>query len=457
MMDKLARTRSKDPIQERLKENKAQWNEKTSKFISLLIALKQGLNGKPVPALNIPAGRLHEPMPDSVIQLIGQMAGVYEELTQTAKQIVQQQQEHAEEVGQRRQQKQISTVASDIEAQIIKEADNVFSNIWGYLNDEDRKLRKNFWRQLAVLQQDELKNIRYNLASRDIESIPKAVYLTKDFMHNLLYSVVSPMGRWYNKMGHASKLIEDQSEGQQGITPELGVDDIAQMKQNVHKMLRHHTYLQTLTNGIQQEDMRDYFQTLLGEFSIIQPKWLTSYEKGDFDRAQELYSMMVQKINLADQTIQRYREEVEAPSLVEKDDTPVVAKEKVRIEKLAQSRFKTWFLRKWLSLWTTRDSNLRQGALAMTDNMDAAMKNIMGIVLDKDVDFDRLAQELQKLVKFTKAFSTILSDLIDIHNNYIRMNRGEKKGQLIPDSDKRILRKLRIRLENGLEVKDSVV
>lgn len=461
LVEKNARGRSKDPVQENLKEHKSTWNEKTSKFITLLIALKQGLNGKPVPALNIPAGRLHDPIPDSVIGLLDQMAGIYEELTQTAKQIVQEQQSHAEQVGQRREQKQQSpTLASKESTEIIKEASNVLTRLWTYIStpfnfsDEDKWIRVNLLQNLARIHRI-LKEIRENLATRSENTIPHAVYLTKDLIHNFLVTIVSPLNQWYRKRGppaeraYISKDLKDQK-----VVPQ---DYVTEMRENAKEMGKHHEELFRLTNGIQDADIRDQFYLLLKEFSSVVPLFWASYNRGDFERMQEHYSRMVEKIQYADRIIKEYRQEV-SKSRIEDIDTAAMAKKKIDIEKLAQSRMKTWILRNWLSLWSSRDSSLRNGALSITDQMEKSLDKMMTILQSSDMELSKFVIEVQNFINSTASYMVFLASLSDAHNNRVGMvgkTNRDNKERLIPESEIRILRRLRIRLEISLDIADK--
>ena len=65
-MKKLSRTRAKDPVQEHLRQDKADWNADIRALLQLIRSLKTGVNGHPVPTIGLPKGKITEPLPPTL-------------------------------------------------------------------------------------------------------------------------------------------------------------------------------------------------------------------------------------------------------------------------------------------------------------------------------------------------------------------------------------------------------
>src|SRR6478736_333926 len=93
-MIKIARKPSSDPIQEKLRQMKAQWNKDVSVFITDLINLKKTMNGWPS-KFNMERSFIKDPIPSDPNTIIGVLASDFQELAQRGNAIVQQQLEYS--------------------------------------------------------------------------------------------------------------------------------------------------------------------------------------------------------------------------------------------------------------------------------------------------------------------------------------------------------------------------
>lgn len=89
-MEKTARKPSADPIQERLRQNKANWNKDVSTFVNDLIHFKKMMNGWPSKFFK-ERSRISDPIPADPATIIGSLAGDFQELAQRGNSIVQEQ------------------------------------------------------------------------------------------------------------------------------------------------------------------------------------------------------------------------------------------------------------------------------------------------------------------------------------------------------------------------------
>lgn len=93
-MIKEGRKPSNDPVQEKLRENKAQWNKSVSELIGDLINFKKLMNGSPS-KFNMERSTIKEPIPSDPAAIIGVLAGDFQELAQKANAIIAQQIEYS--------------------------------------------------------------------------------------------------------------------------------------------------------------------------------------------------------------------------------------------------------------------------------------------------------------------------------------------------------------------------
>ena len=89
-MEKLARKPSVDPVQERLRADKAAWNKRVSSFINDLIHFKKTMNGWPSKFFKERA-RITQPIPADPGTIIGSLAGDFQEIANRGNAIIQEQ------------------------------------------------------------------------------------------------------------------------------------------------------------------------------------------------------------------------------------------------------------------------------------------------------------------------------------------------------------------------------
>jgi hypothetical protein len=89
-MNKVARKPSLDPIQEKLRQSKSQWNKDVSVFITDLINLKKTMNGWPS-KFHMERSFIKDPIPADPHSILGVLASDFQELAQQGNSIIQQQ------------------------------------------------------------------------------------------------------------------------------------------------------------------------------------------------------------------------------------------------------------------------------------------------------------------------------------------------------------------------------
>jgi len=93
-MLKVARKPSTDPVQEKLRNNKALWNKEISVFINDLIHLKKTMNGWPSKFYQ-EKSFIKEPIPADPVSILGVLTGDFQEIAQKGNGIVQEQLNYA--------------------------------------------------------------------------------------------------------------------------------------------------------------------------------------------------------------------------------------------------------------------------------------------------------------------------------------------------------------------------
>lgn len=89
-MNKVARKPSSDPVQEKLRQNKAVWNKEVSTFINDLINLKRTMNGWPS-KFHMERSSIKDPIPADPNTILGVLAGDFQELAQKGNAIIEEQ------------------------------------------------------------------------------------------------------------------------------------------------------------------------------------------------------------------------------------------------------------------------------------------------------------------------------------------------------------------------------
>lgn len=89
-MEKLARKPSTDPVQEKLRQNKTNWNKEVSSFINDLIHLKKTMNGWPS-KFHKERSKIVEPIPADPATIIGSLAGDFQDIVTKGNSLIQEQ------------------------------------------------------------------------------------------------------------------------------------------------------------------------------------------------------------------------------------------------------------------------------------------------------------------------------------------------------------------------------
>lgn len=157
-MDKTARTKAKDPIQESLREEKSQWNSEVSEWISELIELKKAINGKSSNLIGNSSSSLKDPLPSEINSFINHVSSKNSDVLGKANNIIRHQKEYSDS-------KQKAKQAFLQDLGLVSEASWAGSRLMSHfsllaLDKSERKLRFNLIKSALDLyrQHEELEN-----------------------------------------------------------------------------------------------------------------------------------------------------------------------------------------------------------------------------------------------------------------------------------------------------------
>jgi hypothetical protein len=179
-MEKLAR--SADPKQQTLRDLKKSWQKEMKVFIAQSIALKRGIAGRGDAQAGLPPSNIKDPLPPEISTYIEEMSTRFNNLSNIAKQIVEQQSEYSQ--TRRKSQKEVAPTntlqaAMDL---ITKRASTPLSRIWSiwtqspwFKDDKATKARLRLLSSMAELQQ-QINDVEFILAGQDKQSITHAFF-----------------------------------------------------------------------------------------------------------------------------------------------------------------------------------------------------------------------------------------------------------------------------------------
>lgn len=233
---KRQRSKRKDPQQEAIVGEKSNLNDRTSRLISLLIALKKGWNGGPSPNIGVEKFNLTQPIPDTVVGSGDTAAHELSEIVQTLHQIKSMQDTYAAAHAQRSEQlKQMQpaaapaapappqaqpestpTIAALEELLLIKQASNPFSRVWTHIiaynpfvSERNRGQRLALLRSLARVNAN-LKDIEEDVLGMGESSILDSIYIARQLYSDAKSSFFGTFRRNIDQMlFDANKQLEE--------------------------------------------------------------------------------------------------------------------------------------------------------------------------------------------------------------------------------------------------------
>lgn len=183
MIEKQAK--SSDPKQQALRDLKKKWQKEMKVFIAQSIALKRGVGGVGDARAGLPPSNIKDPLPNEVSIYIDEMITRFNNLVETAKQIVKEQESYSQTRTKSR--KELSIAAEDFNP-IEKLASNEFTRLWvkwtqtpWFKDDKTTKARLKLLSSLANLK-DSVNDIEYTISSREDRAVVSAFFMMVRFL-----------------------------------------------------------------------------------------------------------------------------------------------------------------------------------------------------------------------------------------------------------------------------------
>lgn len=447
MVEIIARKQSSDPIQEKLREDKAEWNPKVSDFIKALIALKKAINGRPVSELSLGKGDIRNPLPDVIPNLLDRLSSEYEKLTQDGKNLVQEQLEYSEhrKKHQENQEVQQEQLADD---GINKEASNIFSRLYTYVStpfrfgDEDRFERKNILKSAVELEKKISEIGVLIVSSGDENAIPKVVYNTKTLMNLFQHNIVRPILD-LSKKKSKPKELSDNSAPKPDPKPAPTIEkplvappkepvsipdleeipndvyqQIASMEEDIEKnIIPSLTHIQAsigLEEGKLDPTTLVPVQEILSTLRSLIPDFLSSIQKReDPNILYSKYNEIKNKYNIIVLGSGKLK-------LIE-------ASHDAQIQKFAKGRFKRWLGRQKLSVFKQQDYRLRLNADELITQAIVLLNKLMDKLQENKAPVNEV---VAAMIEFSQVMSELLKNIMelgDIHNAGAKINKLQAK------------------------------
>jgi len=461
-MAKIARKVSEDPKQEKLRQNKSDWNSHVSRFISTLIALKQAMNGRDVPELHLSKSSIKEPIPDIVPSLLDHLASEYAIITSDGKSLVNDQLEYSKT-------RNVSKVAS-----------NSFTRFFTYItlpfqfSDKNRFERKNLLKS-AVKVENLLLEIEDYLLSRDPLGIPKAILSSKDFYHVFQHDLIEASNDFFihfkndllesskelsnqedfdfdnqeesasnSEENSISEIEEDQNEK---MTSDLSERDIAKnMSNDVNHWINYISNVEATLDSSQIDDeSKKAVKKHIESLSSLFPKFFELIQKNDMQNASSLFIEISRDIDL----IKDFLKQIKSIASIANEN----------IKKFASNNLSRWMKRKIISLSKNKEATIILSILSILDKIKFYLNQIQDLLESNSASIKNLIFLLQKSNDLVSDFFIKLILLADIYNNKINMENlsnkeKSKKLPLISQSDIFKLKQIAISLKEVTSVKD---
>lgn len=430
-IEKFARKTAKDPVQEHLRKRKQDWNEYVKKFIATLKAVKKGLNGHDSPELGIEGGKITEPLPSKVPELLNYLAGEFNKVTNEGRQIAQEQASYSEQFEQSKQKKALE-----------KGASNRLSRLWTYvkmpfqLSDQERWIRKDLLVASAQIEKL-IEDLDDAVLSKN--KIPEAILLaqriytfvdndiintSKKLKNNAVKNIINKKDEPVSE-DQKQEVVEDpqvvKQEQPQQEQPQINVEpdtigDVKKMQEDVDNFIKTRALLKShFKNKIPQE-----INQLFKEIEIYIPPFNRACREKNLKEIVRNYSRINEKVKAIDE----WRNN-------QKDD----------LNKLAASTVGRWMKRQRRSIFKNRVDSV---VLNISQHLSDALKaidDLQDLVERKGLSYIDLDDKAKRLTEsLGQAFSGLLS-LANIYNSETRTDK-DKSTRPIQEGEIRKLRQM---------------
>lgn len=422
--------RSKDSIQQRLRDHKRDWNSRYKDFSQKLKSFKDGLNGRGNAKTGLPPSNIKEPLPGEIGALLGQMSGEFQQLVGDAESIISEQSSYAQTRRRRaakptqvnpstepqqppvpEQDKIVDTLSrlGSIENLMEKDASNRFSRFWQYISGifstkEFNKQRLGLLSQSANLYYS-LLDLENDVLSPSVNSIPSTIGKYKKFKYDFTAFTVSFDGvvdmllkakeeQDKNPNPKPSDNKPEDKSNDNGKNKLLTPSEQAQQVSPMDKIKKdlHLLYNQNLAKNQIME-----INEMIGEYDGEEDQHLKSMW---FDRIKDSYKTLINSIS--NEVQKRYgpanvKNVEDIINLIKKNTTKEAELDDDNMIKNAHNAM-TRFLKKQLvkSIPFNKTSVVRLEIVEIVDDMKKIIKEMMNN-LEKEISIEELKTYISSL------------------------------------------------------------
>lgn len=457
--------KSKDPVQQKLRDHKRKWNTIYRNFSQKLKGFKDGLNGRGNTKSNIVPSNIKDPLPNEVGGLLSQLAGEFQQLVNDAETIITEQ----EQYSRNRKKKQpksptIPNIVPQPETQpnvvetlsrigstdilIVREASNKLTRSLQYISalfsrKEFTKHRVGLLSQTADIYYS-LLDLENNVLTLSISSIPNTISKYKKFKYSFgafsdAFSNVVEMvaSKKNNKSINEQSSISNkqQSAGKKSETSlnetSAPSNDLEKIKSDLHTIFN---------SGFAKNQVSDIFQMFreLEEENdpLMKPLWADRIKNG-FNK-------------LLDIVINEIKAEDSAANIHNIEDVSNYIKNKKRAELISDYIIKTShnkitrFLKKQLmkAVPYNKTAQIRLDIISKIDNIKILIKKIMD-VLEKDISVENINKNILKVNQEISA----LKKYFHILNTFYKEEYFSHKDNTMDDKMMNLVLKRKLRKE----------
>lgn len=413
-IEKFARKTAKDPVQEHLRQRKDDWNKYVKKFIATLISVKKGINGKDVPEIGVEGGKLTEPLPSRLADLLSYLSSEFEKVTSEGKQIVQEQGVYSTNFQEKKKK-----TAPPME----KGASNRLSRLWTYtkmpfqFSDKERWIRKDLL--VASVQIEKLiEELDDAVLSKN--RLPEAISLAQRIYTFVDNDIIAA----FKKLRDASikNILQEKPEEETPKeskpaemteeAPELPktepvpdtFTDIKQMEKDVDNFIGNRSILKTKIKKIPPE-----LNLLFKEVDIYIPSFNKAVREKNLEEIAKNYNRIKEKYKAVQEWLDKYNKS-----------------DKADLNKMAASAIGRWMKRQRRSIFK---DNMDSLVLNISEHLSDALKAIdalQDLVERKGLSYIDLDKKTQALTGHLGQAYTLLLSLANIYNSEVRTDN--KKG-----------------------------
>lgn len=447
-MEVLARKKSEDPEQERLRLAKDEWNKTMKSLISHLIAFKRGINGRGDPSLGIPPSNIKDPLPNEVASVLERISAEYENITNNALNIIREQESYSQS---RKQSQKLSVlINTDIEK---------ISSSWGsrfktlfQMGDETKSIRRSLLSILVDMEKS-IKSIEDSILSGSDNAINDVINKYDSlirifeirFMEVFNYFLVEH--KKYLEFKN-EEINETEKNNEENILDSENIDLPETFKNNKEtpsnleevKLLRQDSnYIESLYGFIKDPESKQKLKQLR---RVMDRQYLEANLDPKNTESEELRNTYIVYYNdalefakkITGRTGNSFKEIVFAVTASIDDIT---------IAKLAASSSNRWVKRKLLEMsWSS--NQVKKLRLEIANQLEltlALLDRMMNEIEKKNLEPTSLDPEIKELKIMFKSISKMIYNLGQIHNDAARLEKaklygGNKEVKLKPIEEK---------------------